>query len=68
MALFSNGEAYEHGATFSLALLVAYMITVLTQIVKDKDRFLVSDLVERLELQKIKIKLQDRSKMRLEER
>ena len=43
--------------TFSLALIVAVLITILTQVSKDPERFMVRDLVERIELQKIKIKL-----------
>ena len=58
--MLCNGEAYEHGATFALALLIAYIITVLTQVFKDQERFQVRDLVERIELQKIRIKLQMR--------
>mmetsp|Transcript_33066 Transcript_33066/g.43557 ORF Transcript_33066/g.43557 Transcript_33066/m.43557 type:complete len:93 (+) Transcript_33066:1100-1378(+) len=60
VSLLNNGEAYEHGATFGLSFLIAYMITVLTQVFKDEDRFCVRDLNERIELQKIRIKLQVR--------
>ena len=52
------GVAFEHGCAFGLALLVAFMLTAITQVIKDKERFIKRDLVERIELQKIKIKLQ----------
>ena len=58
VSLLATGVAFEHGATFALGLLVAFMLTVITQIIKDKERFQIRDLVERIELQKIKIKLQ----------
>ena len=35
----TNDTAYEHGLAFCLALLVGYLITAVTQIFKDKDRF-----------------------------
>ena len=60
--------ACEHGMTFSLALIVAVLITILTQVSKDPERFMVRDLVERIELQKIKIKLQRQAQERIEAR
>lgn len=48
-----NGAAYEHGATISLGILVAFMISVLTQVYKDKDRFMKVDFDDRIELVKV---------------
>ena len=62
VSLLCNGEAYEHGATFALAFLVGYMITVQTQVFKDEERFCKRDLIERIELQKIEFKLLERQK------
>ena len=55
--LLANGAAYEHGATFALALIIGYLISVLTQLYKDKTRFFKLDVSDRIELQKIKRKL-----------
>ena len=54
------GSAYEHGSTFALALIVGYLITVITQIYKDRERFMKQDFDQRIELCKIKLKYQQR--------
>ena len=64
VSLFGNGSAYEHGATFALALIIGYLITAVTQIYKDKDRFLQRDFDERIELCKLKLKLQQQQDQR----
>lgn len=53
-----HSTAYQHCATFALACLVGYYIQVLTQLFKDSDRFFKKDFYERIELMKVKIKLQ----------
>lgn len=44
------------------------MITVLTQIYKDQDRFKSVDLNDRIEIEKLKMKLKSRLMTRLEEK
>jgi len=57
VSLLANGAAFEHGAAFGLALLIAFLISSLTQVTKDKERFCVRDFDERIELEKIKAKI-----------
>ena len=67
-SFFWYGTAFEHGATFSLILILSFMITVLTQIYKDQDRFKSVDLNDRIEIEKLKMKLKSRLMTRLEEK
>ena len=49
-SLINNSNTYEHGALFGFVLIVGFLITALTQIYKDKDRFLKEDADQRIEL------------------
>lgn len=62
----STGPAYEHGAAFSLAFLVGYLITTVTQLYKDKDRFFQKDFDQRIELAKLKLKYQEKQSQRVQ--
>ena len=37
--LITNGSVYEHCSTICFGLIIAYLISTLTQIYKDKDRY-----------------------------
>ena len=64
--LFANSTAYEHCTSIAMGIIVGYLISALTQIYKDKDRFLKMDFDERIELEKIKVKLQVRQESKHE--
>lgn len=51
-----TGSTFEHTAFIGLATLVGFLISALTQVFKDADRFQKKDFDERIELQKLKIK------------
>lgn len=61
----ATGPAYEHGAAFALAFLTGYLITVVTQLYKDKDRFFAKDFDQRIELAKLKLKFQQEKSQKL---
>ena len=56
VSLLANSAAYEHGATIGLAIIIGYLISALTQIYKNPDRFLKRDFDDRIELAKLKLK------------
>ena len=60
VSFLALGSAYEHGVNFAMAFIVGFLITALTQIYKDKDRFMQKDFDQRIELCKIKLKYQMR--------
>ena len=62
--LVTEGAAYQHGAAFALGIIVAFLISVLTQVYKDPDRFMKKDFDERIELVKITLKLQAKQQMK----
>ena len=66
-SLINNSNTYEHGALFGFVLIVGFLITALTQIYKDKERFCKEDVDQRIELCKLKFKIQLRQKARQEE-
>ena len=59
-SLINNSNTYEHGALFGFVLIVGFLITALTQIYKDKERFCKEDVDQRIELCKLKLKIQKR--------
>ena len=58
-----SGVAFEHGVAFGLALIVAFLIQVITQVYKDPQRFNQKDFDERIELEKTKMKIQIKQKI-----
>ena len=55
--MLTTSVAFEHCATFTLALIIGYLITAITQVYKDEDRFSAMDFDMRIELTKVKLKL-----------